>query len=113
MPMSSTSKTSSAAGESAFVVARLLRSAQALRDLDDIWFHIAQDSVINADAWLDHLFDKAVSLSEQPQMGRARPELGAEIRSLPVGAYLVYYRPLSDGVEVVRVLHSARDIDQV
>ncbi|MGN6421825.1 MAG: type II toxin-antitoxin system RelE/ParE family toxin [Asticcacaulis sp.] len=94
-------------------MARLLRSAQALRDLDDIWFYIAQDNLNAADAWLDHVFDKATALSEQPLIGRARPELDAEIRSLPVGAYMLYYRPLSDGVELVRVLHSSRDIDQI
>lgn len=94
-------------------MARLLRSAQALRDLDDIWLHIAQDSINTADAWLDHLYDKALALSEHPLMGRSRPELGPEIRSLPVGAYMFYYRPLSDGIELVRVLHSSRDMDQV
>lgn len=94
-------------------MARLLRSRQALQDLDDIWFYIAQDSVGAADAWLDHLFDKARTLAEQPLIGRARPELGPEIRSLPVGAYMLYYRPLNDGVELARILHSSRDIDAV
>ncbi|HWU50149.1 MAG TPA: type II toxin-antitoxin system RelE/ParE family toxin [Asticcacaulis sp.] len=94
-------------------MARLLRSAQALRDLDDIWFYIAQDSIDAADAWLDHLFDKATALSGRPAMGRARPELGTEIRSLPVHAYMLFYRPLNDGIELVRVLHSSRDIDEI
>ena len=46
-------------------------------------------------------------------MGRARPELAAELRSLPVGKYTIFYLPLSNGVQIVRVLHGARDIDAI
>jgi toxin ParE1/3/4 len=37
----------------------------------------------------------------------------ADLRYFPVSkfrTYLVFYRPLPDGIEVVRVLHGARDI---
>ncbi len=44
-------------------------------------------------------------------MGHARYELAPELRSFPVGRYVIFYLPLVDGVELVRVLHSARDID--
>jgi toxin ParE1/3/4 len=43
-------------------------------------------------------------------MGRSRPELAAGVHSFPVARYVVFYRPASAGVEVVRVLHGARDI---
>jgi toxin ParE1/3/4 len=38
-----------------------------------------------------------------PGLGRLRPELGAGLRSLPVGRYLIFYRVTPRGVEVVRV----------
>lgn len=45
-------------------------------------------------------------------MGRARVELGADLRSFPFGRYVIFYAPIEDGIDVVvRVLHSARDID--
>ena len=44
-------------------------------------------------------------------MGRARVELGADLRSFPFGRYVIFYAPIDDGIDVVRVLHSARDID--
>jgi toxin ParE1/3/4 len=31
----------------------------------------------------------------------------------PFGRYVVFYAPIEDGIDVVRVLHSARDIDAV
>jgi toxin ParE1/3/4 len=46
-------------------------------------------------------------------MGRAREELASELRSFPVRRYVVFYRPLVDGIEVVRVLHGARDVTEI
>ena len=42
-------------------------------------------------------------------MGRARTELAADLRSLPAGSYIIFYRPVADGVEIIRVVHQARD----
>ena len=50
-------------------------------------------------------------LATQPLMGRARDELAEGLRSMPMGRHVVFYVPLSDGIDIVRVLHSARDID--
>ena len=46
-------------------------------------------------------------------MGRRRPELAPNIRSLTVGRYVVFYQPLFRGIEVVRVLHGSRDIESI
>lgn len=50
-------------------------------------------------------------LADNPGAGRDRNDIVAGIRSFPVGRYLLFYRMLADGVELVRVLHGARDID--
>jgi toxin ParE1/3/4 len=49
-------------------------------------------------------------LSMQPMMGQARDELAPRVRSLPFGRYVIFYQPLDDGIDVVRVLHAARDV---
>lgn len=82
----------------------------ALADLADIWAFIADDGEQQADLFLDLLEDKLALLATQPEMGRARPELAPGLRSFPVKRYVVFYRPLHDGIEVLRVLHSARDV---
>jgi toxin ParE1/3/4 len=46
-------------------------------------------------------------------LDRAREELAAKLRSFPFGRYVIFYEPIKDGIDVVRVLHSARDIDAV
>lgn len=82
----------------------------ALADLAEIWTFIADDSEANADRFLDKL-DKALRLlAIQPQMGRTRPELMTGLRSFPYARYVVFYLAQPDGIDVVRVLHSARDI---
>jgi toxin ParE1/3/4 len=43
-------------------------------------------------------------------MGRLRPELKAELRSLSTGNYVVFYLAMEDGIDLVRVLHGSRDI---
>lgn len=35
----------------------------------------------------------------------------SNLRSHPHGNYVIFYRPIGDGIEIVRVLHGARDID--
>ena len=43
-------------------------------------------------------------------MGRQREELQPGIRSLAFRRYIIFYRRVSCTVEIVRVLHGARDL---
>lgn len=92
---------------------RVLRRPQATADIFDIWDYIAEDSLDQADAWIDRLDDTLRLLSSQPLMGRARAELAEGLRSRPFERYVIFYLPQSDGIDVVRVLHSARDIEAI
>ena len=86
----------------------LLRRARA--DLRDIRDHILQDNPARAVSFVAELLDRCQLLADKPVIGRARPELRrGGLRSFPHGDYLIFYRPLSDGVQIVRVLHGARD----
>src|SRR5690349_6795588 len=82
----------------------------AQEDLIEIWEYIADDSIDHADAFIDIVDGKLRTLAAQPMMGRARDELMAGLRSFPVGRYMLFYELVMDGIALVRVLHSARDI---
>jgi len=84
-------------------------SASANGDLEDIWTYIAEKNPEAADHLIRAIVKKFHSLAEMPDLGRARLELSPGLRSVPVGNYIVFYRNLNDGVEIVRVLHGARD----
>ncbi len=86
------------------------RVAGAARtDLDEIWFYIAQDNVDAADKFIRVIVSRFSRLAAMPQLGRRREELSPRLRSFPVGRYVIFYRPMENGIEIARVLHGARD----
>jgi toxin ParE1/3/4 len=86
------------------------------RDLDEQFLYIAEH---NRDAALRFFHAAEASferLAAMPELGQrqtfGRKEL-ADLRVWQVRGfekYLVFYRPVEGGIEVVRVLHGARDI---
>ena len=44
-------------------------------------------------------------------IGRARPELRADMRSAPHGNYVIFFRYVGDRFEVVNILEGQRDIE--
>jgi toxin ParE1/3/4 len=86
------------------------RRPLAAQDIAEIWEFIADDSFERADAWVDRLEATLKLLATQPKMGRVREDLYPSLRSFPFGRYVVFYAGLADGIDVVRVLHSGRDV---
>ena len=54
--------------------------------------------------------DRCRLLGENPRLGPARDDIAPGLRYLPVGRYLILYRIVDDGIEVVRVVHGARHL---
>lgn len=92
---------------------RIFARPQAQADLDDIWWYIGQDDPDSADRFLEEIEQRCHALSQFPRMGVNRDELMPSLRSLAVGNYIVFYFPLEDGIEIVRVLQGMRDIEAV
>jgi toxin ParE1/3/4 len=84
---------------------------QADLDLDSIWSFIAADDVKAADRQIERIGEAFEMLVQNPLAGRARLDLRRDVGSFPVGGYVIFYLPLSDGVEVVRVMNGRQDID--
>lgn len=78
-----------------------------------IWLYIAQDSVVNADRFIDLLQSKHAIIASQPRIGTPRPDFGPEVRSYPVGQYILFYRLHAGRIELLRVLHGARDLPRL
>lgn len=92
-------------------MAKVYVSRRAETDLLEIWNYIAQDNATAADRQLRDIAASCQRLADYPGISLARPDIGAGCRSWPVGAYLVLHRPIDDGVEIIRVVHGAREID--
>ena len=91
----------------------IVKLPRAKTDLVEIWDYIADDSEARADAFIETIDQKFHALARRPNMGRLRDELAEGLRSFPVGRYVIFYRPIPEGVEIVRVLHGARDLDSI
>jgi len=72
--------------------------------------YIARDNPAIADRLLDKIAAKCEMLASQSLIGEARSDLAMNLREVPVGNYVVFYRPLPGGIEVVHVLHAARNV---
>ena len=92
-------------------MSRVTRRPQAEADILEIWDFIAEDSVAAADLWVDRLDAKFELWATQPMMGRPRDELAQGLRSLTFGRYVVFFEPMLEGIDVIRVLHGSRDLE--
>jgi len=95
---------------------RLLKTRRAKRDLAEAAARIAADNLNVALRFLSAAERDCAFLAKTPGAGAKRDFLRkdlAEVRSSPIGGfknYLIFYRPTPAGIEVLRVLHGARDI---
>ncbi|WP_027134914.1 type II toxin-antitoxin system RelE/ParE family toxin [Geminicoccus roseus] len=90
---------------------RFSRAAEA--DLAELADYIALDNPEAALRMIARIEQACRMLSDRPLLGRARPEIAADAHFWRVGRYLILYRPVADGVQVVRILHGARRLDDL
>lgn len=87
---------------------------RARQDLVAIWGYYATLNPDAADRLLDEIERIARLLAENPMMGVGRNELGAGVRTFVAARiFVVAYRVLKDGVDVLAVVHHARDVRRV
>jgi len=82
-------------------------------DLDEMWdyYAIELQNPDVADRIRDEVFTSFRQLAIMPGMGHFRSDLAAEpLRFWRVRNYLVVYRSEKTPIEIVRVLHGARDV---
>ncbi|MBL8827289.1 MAG: type II toxin-antitoxin system RelE/ParE family toxin [Planctomycetaceae bacterium] len=72
--------------------------------------HIAADNPAAAYDWLVTLEELFGTLASQPLLGeRYQSRRWGPLRRFCHGNYVIYYRPIAEGVDILRVVHGARD----
>lgn len=91
---------------------------EADKDIDDSFLYIARDSLDSAIRFLVAVRADARQLAQMPGMGARREFARADLKGVrfwPVSGFrnfLIFYRPIEDGIEVLRVIHGARNIER-
>ena len=95
---------------------RVLLRPLAAEDVTQIVATIAADNPSAAVRFIDAVEQDLAALLVFPRLGRARafrsPQLSG-VRSRPVSGFrswLIFYRVLPDAIDVVRILHGAREL---
>ena len=91
-------------------MSKLILAPSARLDPLDIHEYTARDKPNAAANWIDKIEEKCALIAATPEFGEKRPEYGPDIRSSVVGRYVIFYRPIEDGIEAVRVMAGDRDI---
>ena len=98
---------------------RIVRTKRALRDLDEQATFIQKDSPQAAIRFLEAAEAAFELLARTPQLGSLYELPGPKFTGMRMWTikglqhYLVFCRPIERGVEIVRVLHGARDIPAI
>lgn len=95
-------------------MARLRYTAAARDDLVSISRYVADQSGSRAlaERFTGRLRAKCREIAGSPiRLGRPRPNLVRDVRSLTVGNYMIFFRYVGDVVEIVNVFEGHRDIE--
>lgn len=87
---------------------RILRTRQANEDVLNIWAYIAEQDQGAADKLVLQINSLLQKLSAHPGLGAKQEQYRKGLRCFPIGSYLIFYEPVEDGIQVIRVLHGAR-----
>ncbi|WP_412546349.1 type II toxin-antitoxin system RelE/ParE family toxin [Maricaulis sp. MIT060901] len=90
-------------------VLKVVRRPVVRRDLISIYRHIAADSPRAARTVLEDIERKIQGLATFPDMGRVVALPKRTVRIQPAGNYLIVYTARRDSLELLRILHGARD----
>ena len=91
-------------------MAEVVKSLEAKERLKQIVEYIAKDNLEASIRWLDEIEAIFALLAEQPGIGQqVQTRRFGIVRRHVVGNYLVYYQPITGGVEILLVSHGSRD----
>jgi toxin ParE1/3/4 len=100
--------------------ARIQKRSPAYQDLHRRALYLAAEAGAPvATRFLESAEKAFATLAKMPGMGRVRRFPHAEVGELRSWAipcferYLIFYRALPNGIEVIRVIHGMRDLDRI
>ena len=71
------------------------------------------DNLAAARRFVETFRDQCNLIAKSPRMGRSYEELAPGLRSFAIGNYIIFYRPIENGIAVERLLSGYRDLEAI
>ena len=91
-------------------MSRYVINVLASRDLNEIADYFAETSLEAGERFFREFNRKCQQLVAFPNSGKSYAEIRAELRGLPLESYIIFYRILDDGIEILRVVSGRRNL---
>jgi len=88
---------------------RILWLSDAREDVKDLFLYILENNPAAARRVRKNIYDSVKGLADNPAMGRPGRVFGTRELVIPKTPYILVYRVRNDVVEILRVIHGARD----
>ena len=92
-------------------MSRYIISPLASRDLNAIADYFLERNLEAGEKLFQKFNKKCQQLTNFPNLGRSYAGLKPGLRGLPLDGYIVFYRVINDGVEIVRVVGGRQDLE--
>jgi toxin ParE1/3/4 len=97
----------------------LTKRPQSERDIEEGFVYIGEENLDAGVRFLVAVEESLEFVAKMPLIGSPREFRSTRLRNMRVWPvkefedYLIFYRPTDDGIEVLRVLHGKRDIEDI
>lgn len=88
-------------------------SPEASQDLEEIIDYFASRNVEAGERFVEEFEKKCKYLANFPNMGRSYANIKSFLRGIPLDSYIILYRVIKDGIEIVRVVSGYRDLESL
>ena len=92
---------------------RHIISQPAIKDLEEIIDYFSSRNIDAGERFVNEFEKKCKNLANFPNMGRNYDDLKLSLRGLPLADYIVFYRIIDDGIEIIRVISGYRDLESL
>jgi toxin ParE1/3/4 len=85
----------------------------AIQDLDDISDYFLERNIQAGEQLLQEFTKKCQNLAKFPTMGKSYSQIRFDLRGIPLQGYIILYRLIDDGLEIVRVVNARQDLESL
>ncbi|MCU0570376.1 MAG: type II toxin-antitoxin system RelE/ParE family toxin [Oculatellaceae cyanobacterium Prado106] len=90
-------------------MSRYVINVLASQDLNDIADYFAENNLEAGERFFQAFNRKCQQLVAFPYSGRSYARIRSDLRGLSLEGYVIFYRILEDGIEILRVVSGRRD----